>query len=152
MCGMVQRVCLMWQRAIAFESQGSETAPVGMAAEDLLEGVTVLRVLDHAELLAVCRSLEHLCQRIPRVQTCARAAWQLRVLRSHRQRAQIMLIVVDSIAFHARQEFGTASVRSRWLASVAQALHTATSKLGVAVRSALLRWWFEVLPSLPRAG
>ena len=79
----------------------------------ILAGITYFRIHDYTEQIALVKYLEEFV--------------------SQPQNAGVRLIVIDSIAFHMRQEFGDVGQRTRILLEIAQSLQTVASKHGIAV-------------------
>eukprot|EP00055_Hartaetosiga_balthica_P015612 m.93501 g.93501 ORF g.93501 m.93501 type:complete len:327 (-) comp8912_c0_seq1:138-1118(-) len=79
--------------------------------DEMLERVHVFRVHNHIELIAVVNTLAAYCHDHP----------------------DIKLIIVDSIAFHFRNEFGKAGMRNRMLNGIAQKLMSLATRHDLAV-------------------
>lgn len=80
---------------------GQLTAAENMTVERFLEGIQTFRVHDQVELIATIHQLSSF-------------------LKSH---TKVKMIIIDSIAFHFRQDLNDTSARSRMLSSIAQILN-----------------------------
>jgi len=107
---MVERVAAMAEAVASHLSKiASVSAPdsekaiaaSGVTRDSLLEGIHVFRVLDQTELVAVINHLHTFLAAHP----------------------QVKLIVVDSIAFHFRQDLQDLPARNRALSCIAQTLN-----------------------------
>jgi len=86
--------------------------------ESILSGVHCFRCYDHVQLLAVARTLDAFLGQHPIVK----------------------LVVIDSIAFHFRQDFDDFLLRSRLLSALAQTFNRIISTYNVAVRCVYFRF------------
>ena len=93
-----QRYDELTQRAA--KAGKSHTLPTPPTAEELLKGIHVYRAYDHIEQLAIMKALPAFL----------------------RQRPNVHLIIIDSIAFHFRRGFTDMGLRSRILTGMAQEL------------------------------
>jgi len=93
-------------RAAQIEALNALASP-----ESLLKRIHYCRVHNCAELVAIITTLDEVVSTYTRVK----------------------LVVVDSVAFHFRQDFADMRERARLLSNVAQGLNTAAAKLGLAV-------------------
>lgn len=85
-----------------------------ITVESLLRGIHVIRVHDQTEQIAAIRSLPALLEERPRVK----------------------LVILDSVAFHFRQDLQDTAARARHLSSLAQQLNSLAHSHSLAVRTA----------------
>lgn len=83
-----------------------------ITVESLLRGIHVIRVHDQTEQIAAIRSLPALLEERPRVK----------------------LVILDSVAFHFRQDLQDTAARARHLSSLAQQLNSLAHSHSLAVR------------------
>ena len=111
---IVERVAEIAECTVALQAEAAgfnELAPVNVTVEALLSGIRYYRVHDHIEQVALLNLLDGIVQARP----------------------QIKLVVLDSIAFHFRYDFGDMGLRSRLLNGMSQTLIKLAHKYQLAV-------------------
>lgn len=89
-----------------------------MTVDKLLEGIYYYRIHNYPEQLAVLHLLPELCQQHPQVTN--HTFFYPLYISYICILLQIRLVVVDSVAFHFRQEFKDMALRTRLLNGMAQ--------------------------------
>ena len=87
------------------------SAAISFVPEDILAKIYLFRVHTYHEQIAVCYKLRQFCLEHP----------------------QVRLLVIDSIAFHFRQEFSNMALRTRLLHGMAQTLTQLALEFNVGV-------------------